>query len=90
MHQCGTSDAATSERTEELEVSSVPASGTNGTPSISANKTASLPSRRRIWALPLANDPRVREARDLSIDREALNKVALDGQNLGLHLPSRP
>jgi peptide/nickel transport system substrate-binding protein len=29
---------------------------------------------------PLANDPRVREAFDLSIDREALNQVAWDGQ----------
>ena len=31
-------------------------------------------------ATPLANDPRVREAFDLSIDREALNQVAWDGQ----------
>src|SRR5262249_59996581 len=30
---------------------------------------------------PLANDPRVREALELSIDREALNQVAWDGQN---------
>src|SRR5574342_421013 len=29
---------------------------------------------------PLANDPRVREALDLSIDRQALNQVAWDGQ----------
>jgi len=29
---------------------------------------------------PLANDPRVREALDLSIDRVALNQVAWDGQ----------
>ncbi len=29
---------------------------------------------------PLANDPRVREALELSIDREALNQVAWDGQ----------
>ena len=29
---------------------------------------------------PLANDPRVREALDLSLDREALNQVAWDGQ----------
>jgi len=29
---------------------------------------------------PLANDPRVREALDLSIDREALNQVAWDGE----------
>jgi peptide/nickel transport system substrate-binding protein len=29
---------------------------------------------------PMANDPRVREALDLSIDREALNQVAWDGQ----------
>jgi peptide/nickel transport system substrate-binding protein len=29
---------------------------------------------------PLANDPRVREALDLSIDRDALNQVAWDGQ----------
>ncbi len=29
---------------------------------------------------PLANDPRVREALDLSIDREALNQVAWDGK----------
>jgi peptide/nickel transport system substrate-binding protein len=29
---------------------------------------------------PLADDPRVREALDLSIDREALNRVAWDGQ----------
>ena len=28
---------------------------------------------------PLANDPRVREALELSIDREALNQVARDG-----------
>jgi peptide/nickel transport system substrate-binding protein len=28
---------------------------------------------------PLANDPRVREAFELSIDREALNQVAWDG-----------
>jgi len=29
---------------------------------------------------PMANDPRVREALDLSLDREALNQVAWDGQ----------
>jgi hypothetical protein len=29
---------------------------------------------------PLANDPRVREALELTIDREALNQVAWDGQ----------
>jgi peptide/nickel transport system substrate-binding protein len=29
---------------------------------------------------PMANDPRVREALELSIDREALNQVAWDGQ----------
>jgi peptide/nickel transport system substrate-binding protein len=30
---------------------------------------------------PLANDPRVREALELSLDREALNQVAWEGQN---------
>src|SRR5439155_830031 len=65
----------------KLEVSSVTGIGYNGITVNLRNKNGKPPKPPGDLGTPLANDPRVREALDLSIDREALNKVAWDGQN---------
>src|SRR5262245_38112764 len=44
------------------------------------NKNGKPPAAPGDLGTPLANDPRVREAFELSIDREALNQVAWEGQ----------
>ena len=81
MHQVGPSDAANLRKDGKLEVSSVTGIGYNGITVNLRNKNGKPPKPPGDLGTPLANDPRVREALDLSIDREALNKVAWDGQN---------
>jgi len=61
------------------EVSSVTGIGYDGITINIRNKTGKAQPAGDLGT-PLANDPRVREALDLSIDREALNQVAWDGQ----------
>ena len=81
MHMVGPTDAASIRKEGKLEVSSVTGIGYNGITINLHNKTGKPPKPPGDLGTPLANDPRVREALDLSIDREALNKVVWDGQN---------
>jgi len=81
MHQVGPTDAANIRKEGKLEVSSFTGIGYSGITINLHNKTGKPPKPPGDLGTPLANDPRVREALDLSIDREALNKVVWDGQN---------
>jgi peptide/nickel transport system substrate-binding protein len=78
MHQVAPSDATALKREPRFEVSSVTGLGYNGITINLHNKTGKTQPPGDLGT-PLANDPRVREAFDLSIDREALNQVAWDG-----------
>lgn len=80
MHLIGPTDAANLRKDGKFEVSSVTGIGYSGITINLRNKTGKPPKPPGDLGTPLANDPRVREALDLSIDREALNKVAWDGQ----------
>jgi peptide/nickel transport system substrate-binding protein len=62
-----------------FEVASVTGIGYSGITINLHNKTGKTQPPGNVGT-PLANDPRVREALDLSIDRVALNQVAWDGQ----------
>jgi peptide/nickel transport system substrate-binding protein len=81
MHQVGPTDAANIKKEGKFDVSSVTGIGYNGITINLHNKNGKPPKPPGDLGTPLANDARVREALDLSIDREALNKVAWDGQN---------
>jgi peptide/nickel transport system substrate-binding protein len=80
MHLVAPSDAASIKKEGRFEVSSVTGLGFNSVTINLKNKTGKT-SPPGDLGTPLANDPRVREALELSIDREALNQVAYDGQN---------
>src|SRR5205814_8512206 len=75
----GPTDAASLKKEGRFEVSSVTGLGYTGITINGHNKTGKFNPPGELGT-PLANDPRVREALDLSIDREALNQVAWDGQ----------
>ena len=79
MHQVGPTDAASLRKEGKFEVSSVTGIGYSGLTINLRNKNGKTSAPADLGT-PLANDPRVREALDLSIDREALNQVAWDGQ----------
>jgi peptide/nickel transport system substrate-binding protein len=79
MHLVGPTDAASLRKEGRFEVSSVTGIGYSGLTINLRNKTGKTQAPGDLGT-PLANDPRVREALDLSIDREALNQVAWDGQ----------
>ncbi len=79
MHLVGPTDAASLRKEARFEVSSVTGIGYSGLTINIRNKTGKAQPAGDLGT-PLANDPRVREALDLSIDREALNQVAWDGQ----------
>lgn len=79
MHLVGPTDAASLRKEGRFEVSSVTGLGYTGLTINRHNKTGKLNPAGDLGT-PLASDPRVREALDLSIDREALNQVAWDGQ----------
>jgi peptide/nickel transport system substrate-binding protein len=79
MHLVGPTDAASLRKESRFEVSSVTGLGYIGITINRHNKTGKFNPPGDLGT-PLANDPRVREALDLSIDREALNQVAWDGQ----------
>ena len=73
-------DATSLKKEGRFEVSSVTGLGFNSVSINLHNKTGKTNPPGDLGT-PLANDPRVREAFELSIDREALNQVAYEGQN---------
>ena len=79
MHQVAPSDASSLRKEGRFEVSSVTGLGYNQVTINLHNKTGKTQPPGNLGT-PLANDPRVREALELSIDREALNQVAWEGQ----------
>src|SRR6266567_2352607 len=80
MHLVGPTDAANLRKEGKFEVSSVTGIGYSGLTINLRNKNGKPPAPAGDLGTPLANDPRVREALDLAIDRVALNQVAWDGQ----------
>jgi peptide/nickel transport system substrate-binding protein len=78
MHQVSPTDATALKREGRFEVSNVTGLGYQGITINLRNKTGKTNPPGDLGT-PLANDPRVREAFELSIDREALNQVAWDG-----------
>jgi peptide/nickel transport system substrate-binding protein len=78
MHQVSPTDATALKREGRFEVSNVTGLGYQGITINLRNKTGKTQPPGDLGT-PLANDPRVREALELSIDREALNQVAWDG-----------
>ncbi|MBI2159897.1 MAG: ABC transporter substrate-binding protein [Candidatus Rokubacteria bacterium] len=78
MHQVSPTDATAIKREGRFELSNVTGLGYQGITINLRNKTGKTQPPGDLGT-PLANDPRVREAFDLSIDREALNQVAWDG-----------
>jgi peptide/nickel transport system substrate-binding protein len=79
MHLVGPTDSGSLKKEGRFEVASVTGIGYNGITINLRNKTGKTQPPGNLGT-PLANDPRVREALDLSIDRTALNQVAWDGQ----------
>jgi peptide/nickel transport system substrate-binding protein len=79
MHLVAPSDAVSLRKEGKFEVSSVTGLAYTGMTINLKNKTGKQNPPGDLGT-PLANDPRVREALDLSIDREALNQVVWDGQ----------
>ncbi len=78
MHQVSPTDATAIKREGRFELSNVTGLGYQGITINLRNKTGKTQPPGDLGT-PLANDPRVREAFDLSLDREALNQVAWDG-----------
>ena len=79
MHLVAPTDAASLRKEGRFEVTSVTGLAYNGLTINLHNKNGKNTPPVDLRT-PLANDPRVREALELSIDREALNQVAWDGQ----------
>jgi peptide/nickel transport system substrate-binding protein len=79
MHRVGPTDASSLKKEGRFEVSSVTGLGFNSVTINLRNKTGKTNPPGDLGT-PLANDPRVREALELSIDRAALNQVVWDGQ----------
>jgi peptide/nickel transport system substrate-binding protein len=79
IQMVGPTDAAALRKEGRFDVASVTGLGYTGVTINLRNKTGKTNPPGDLGT-PLANDPRVREAFDLSIDREALNQVAWDGQ----------
>jgi len=79
MHQVAPSDASSLRKEGRFEVSSVTGLGYTQVTINLHNKTGKTQPPGNLGT-PLAHDPRVREALELSIDREALNQVAWEGQ----------
>src|SRR5436190_3250968 len=78
MHLVSPTDATAIKKEGKFELSNVTGLGYQGITINLRNKTGKLNPPGDLGR-PLANDPRVREAFDLSIDRETLNQVAWDG-----------
>ena len=80
MHQVAPTDSSSLKKEGRFEVSGVTGLGFNSISINIHNKTGKQNPPGDLGT-PLANDARVREALELSIDREALNQVVYDGQN---------
>jgi peptide/nickel transport system substrate-binding protein len=78
-HRVSPTDAASLRKEGKFAVSSGTGVGYDGITVNIHNKTGKHAPRGDLGT-PLANDPRVREALELSIDRAALNQVAWEGQ----------
>ncbi len=78
MHQVSPTDATAIKREGRFDLSNVTGLGYQGITINLRNKTGKRNPPGDLGT-PLANDPRVREAFDLSLDREAVNQVAWDG-----------
>jgi peptide/nickel transport system substrate-binding protein len=78
MHMVRPSDATAIKREGRFELSNVTGLGYQAITINLHNKTGKQNPPGDLGT-PLANDPRVREALELSIDREALNQVVWDG-----------
>ncbi len=78
MHLVAPTDAGSLKKEGKFDVSNVTGLGYNGVTINLHNKNGKTQAPGNLGT-PLANDPRVREAFDLSIDRDALNQVAWDG-----------
>ena len=79
MQRVAPPDAVSLKKEGRFEVANVTGIGYDGITINLHNKTGKTQPPGNLGT-PLANDPRVREALDLSIDREALNQVAWEGQ----------
>jgi peptide/nickel transport system substrate-binding protein len=80
MHQVTPTHASSLKKEGKFEVSSVTGVAYTGITINLRNKNGKPPAVPGDLGTPLANDPRVREALELSIDREALNQVVWEGQ----------
>ena len=93
MHLVSPTHAASLKKEGKFDVSSVTGIGYSGITINLRNKNGKPPAAPGDLGTPLANDPRVREALELSIDREALNQVVWEGQytrGLHAHLAGEP
>jgi peptide/nickel transport system substrate-binding protein len=79
MHLVAPTDAASLRREGRFEVVSVTGLAYQGMSVNLHNKTGKHQPQGDLGT-PLANDPRVREALELSLDRDVLNRVAWEGQ----------
>ncbi len=80
MHLVAPTDAVNIKKEGRFEVANVSGLAYTGITINLHNKTGKTQSPGDLGT-PLANDPRVREALELSIDRDALNQVVFDGQH---------
>ncbi len=80
MHLVNPTHAASLRKEGKFDVSSVPGIGYSAFNVNLRNKNGKPPAAPGDLGTPLANDPRVREALELTIDREALNQVVWEGQ----------
>ena len=78
MHQVSPTDAKSLKSEGKFQVTSATGMGYQGITVNIHNKTGKRAPQGDLGT-PLANDPRVREALELSIDRDALNQVVFEG-----------
>ena len=81
MHLVNPTHAASLKKEGKFDVASVTGIAYSGITINLRNKNGKPPAAPGDLGTPLANDPRVREALELSIDREALNQVVWEGQH---------
>ena len=79
MHRVSPTDAVALGKEGKFQVSNITGLGYNAI-NLNLHNKSGKQSPPGDLGTPLANDPRVREAFELSIDRDALNQVAWEGQ----------